>query len=80
MWDINLRRKISQLDEVLLTRMQQSADELTQSGGLLHDYFNGTEGEMGLLPRTFDTSHDSLLVILGSAEMTDTATPRLRLK
>ena len=62
-----LRRRINRLDEVMLARMQRNAEDLSRSGGLLHDYLNGTDGEMGLSAQTLDTSHESLLMILGGS-------------
>jgi len=66
-----LRRRVEQLDNLLLARVRSSADGLNGSSGLLAKSWKGHDGEtFHLYPRTVDIADGSLMLTLagGSGE------------
>jgi len=63
-----LRRRVAQLDDLLLDRVRSGADGLNGPSGLLAKSWQGSDGEtFRLFPRSVDTGGGSLLLTLAGA-------------
>jgi hypothetical protein len=70
-----MRRRIGQLDEVLLAKAQSGADNLNGSSGLLREQWESEDGEFHLYPRALDTSDGSLLLTLAGSNLASPTVP-----